>query len=144
MSNGELKFLIKWGPSRPLCAGCGAPLDLTSAAPGTDGVVPCRCGASTTTFPPPPWLTAVEPDALQLFGAVKEGAPAGSESVGLREERSPISFTCPDCGANLKIGPESPRVVDCQYCKADLYLPDPLWRALHPVKKRVPWFVAYR
>src|ERR1700674_4124952 len=39
MSDGERRFLVSWGPQRPICVGCGALLDLTKAPPGTDGEV---------------------------------------------------------------------------------------------------------
>lgn len=137
-------FSIGWGPQRPVCSGCNGLLDLSTTPPGTDGAIRCACGASTTTFPPPPWLLAIEPHVLQVFGAARSlGAPAG-RSVEPAAERRPVSFGCPDCGANLKITTESPRVLACGFCKADLFLPDPLWRTLHPVKKRSPWVVAFR
>jgi len=138
-------FSIGWGPQRPLCS-CGALLDLNAAPPGTDGAIRCTaCGASTTTFPPPAWLLAIEPNALQLFGAARPHAAApGSKAVDPTAERRPVSFACPDCGANLKITTDSPRVLECSFCKSDLFLPDPLWRALHPVKKRSPWVLAFR
>src|SRR5262249_39334239 len=79
-------FSIGWGPQRPVCS-CGALLDLSRAAPGTDGAIPCACGASTTTFPPPPWLLAVEPDALQLFGAARPFHPSAGHSVEAAVER---------------------------------------------------------
>jgi hypothetical protein len=151
LTEGQLKnstivagatFSIGWGPQRPICS-CGAPLDLSKTPPGTDGAIRCACGASTTTFPPPAWLLAVEPDALQVFGAARPFQPGGA-SVDAAAERRPVSFACPDCGGNLKITTESPRVLACGFCKADLFLPDPLWRALHPVKKRTPWVVAFR
>ena len=135
-------FAIGWGPQRPVC-GCGALLDLSTTPPGTDGMIRCACGVSTTTFPPPPWLLAVEPGALQLFGAARTFQPSGV-GVDPAVERRPVSFGCPDCGANLKITTDSPRVLECTFCKTDLFLPDPLWRALHPVKKRSPWVIAFR
>jgi len=142
---GEATMFVKWGPQRPVCTGCGETLDVSAVSPGKNGVVHCtQCGHPMNTFPPPPWLLAIEPDALQLFGAVREsGAPMGA-SVAVPEEARPVSFACPDCGANLKINASAPRVLACGYCKADLYLPDPLWRALHPVKKRMPWYVTFR
>jgi hypothetical protein len=144
LSQGERKFLVSWGPQRPVCVGCGAWLDLTRAAPGTDGEVPCACGRTTTTFPPPEWLAKDDPSILQLFGAPR-AAPSGSGSAQVVESALRlVSFACPDCGANLKVTPESARVLRCSYCQADSFLPDPLWRALHPVKKRTPFFVAFR
>jgi Zn finger protein HypA/HybF involved in hydrogenase expression len=135
---------VGWGPQRPQCAGCGALLDLNAAPPGTHGSIRCpACGVSTSTFPPPAWLLAVVPEALQIFGATSASTPAGAK-VEVPAERRPVSFACPECGANLKITAESPRILACAFCKVDLYLPDALWRSLHPVKRRSPWVVAFR
>jgi hypothetical protein len=145
LQSGEQRFLIGWGPQRPLCAGCGTVLDLASAPPGTTGDVPCACGHTTPTFPPPPWLAKADASILQLFGA-PHARPAGAASPVQSNQSgvSLVSYACPDCGANLKISPETPRVTRCHYCQADSYLPDGLWRALHPVKKRPPFYVAFR
>ena len=144
MGGGSGTLSVGWGPQRPLCSGCGTLLELSEAPPGTDGAIRCTaCGGSTTTFPPPAWLSAVEPAAMQIFGAAREGVPAG-QPVGAPVATRPVSFTCPDCGANLKVAEDTPRILGCSFCKADLFLPDPLWRTLHPVKKRVPWVVAFR
>ena len=142
MSDGERRFLVSWGPQRPVCVACGALLDLKHAPPGTDGEVPCACGKTTTTFPPPAWLAESDPSILQIFGAPRD-RPSGAAST-VETAISPISFACPDCGANLKITVESTRVLRCAYCQADSFLPDALWRAIHPVKKRTPFFVAFR
>jgi hypothetical protein len=142
LSSGEQKFLVSWGPQRPVCTSCGALLDLSLAPPGTDGEVPCECGKTTSTFPPPPWLAEADPTVLQIFGAPRERpsmappVPEGGQSA--------VSFACPDCGANLKVTPDAPRILRCHYCQSDSYLPDALWRALHPVKKRTPFVVAFR
>jgi hypothetical protein len=146
MGGGTAGFSVGWGPQRPVCAGCGALLDLSAAPPGTEGEIRCAaCGASTTTFPPPSWLAAVVPEALQIFGAARSiGGPGANPIEAPRDAARPISFSCPDCGATLKITMESPRVFSCTFCKADHFLPDALWRALHPVKKRAPWVVAFR
>jgi hypothetical protein len=53
-------------------------------------------------------------------------------------------MACMGCGAALGITVESPRITTCEYCQVENFLPDPLWRRLHPVKKRVPWYVRYR
>ncbi len=143
--SGEKRLLVSWGPQRPLCIHCGALLDLSTAPPGTDGEVPCACGGTTPTFPPPPWLAQGDPSVMQIFGAPRQAppgvAPAESHTqTGL----SLVSFACPDCGANLKVTTDSPRVLRCSYCQSDSFLPDALWRALHPAKKRTPFYVAFR
>jgi hypothetical protein len=143
--SGEQRFLVSWGPQRPLCIACGALLDLTAAPPGTTGTIACACGHANPTFPPPPWLAQSDPSILQIFGAPHEastGVPAAAQ-VGA-PALDLVSFACPDCGANLKVTPDSARVLRCTYCQCDSYLPEPLWRALHPVKKRTPFYVAFK
>jgi predicted RNA-binding Zn-ribbon protein involved in translation (DUF1610 family) len=152
LTSGERRLLISWGPQRPLCIHCGALLDLSAAPPGTDGEVRCACGGTTPTFPPPPWLAESDPGVMQIFGAPPEGPPGFASFSALAVQAAPraqtglslVSFACPDCGANLKVTPDSPRVLRCSYCKADSFLPDALWHALHPVRKRTPFYVAFR
>jgi hypothetical protein len=145
LTSGERRLLVSWGPQRPLCIHCGALLDLSAAPPGTDGRVQCACGGTTPTFPPPHWLAESDPGVMQIFGAPREGPP-GFASAAPRAQTGlgPVSFACPDCGANLKVTPDSPRVLRCSYCQADSFLPDALWHALHPVRKRPPFYVAFR
>jgi ribosomal protein S27E len=132
-------FHVKWGPQRPLCAKCNGFVDYMSRPAGFDGDIFCRgCGHGTPTYPVPDWLRKHQPQAFQIFGAPREGAAAPAV-----EKPNPISFQCPDCGANLKIAAEDQRVVTCKFCKADLFLPAALWIALHPKKKRTPWYVAF-
>lgn len=139
---GALSFHVRMGRAAPTCSACDHPLDLASLQPGMDGEVRCACGHATPTFPPPEWLRELDPTVVQILNAEREGAALKSP-VSAQADR-PVSFGCPDCGANLKITMESPRILACQYCKADLYLPDPLWRALHPVKKRSAWYMAFK
>ncbi len=141
---GDQSFYIRYGQMRPVCAGCETPLDLYASPPGTDGDVGCgQCGQSMSTFPPPQWLLKVEPEALQIFGAVRESELMRGPAVETAQALHPVTFGCPECGGNLKITHESPRILDCTYCKNSLYLPDALWRALHPVRKRTAWYVAF-
>lgn len=137
----EWTFNLRIGPQSPKCAGCEKPLDVASMPAGMDGDLPCPCGHLTPTFPAPHWLREADPHAIQLFNAQREDTAAKSP-VTARADR-PVSFGCPDCGANLKIKVESPRILECQYCKTDLFLPDALWRALHPVRKRAAWYVQF-
>ncbi len=138
---GLLPMNVRMQQQWPLCAECERPLQLEGVAPGMDRDVPCACGHATPTFPAPAWLAQLDPQAAQLFDAEREGVERKAPVVP--QASHPVSFGCPDCGANLKITTESPRILPCQYCKADLFLPDPLWRALHPVKKRRPWYLAF-
>lgn len=143
LTNGELRLLVRWGPSRPMCPGCGAPMAAESVPPGGDGRLSCPCGGSIPTFPVPAWLRQVVPAAVQLFGATRESDPEHLPSVENSPAHRPVLFGCPRCGAGLDVGAESPRILTCRYCDSDLYLPDALWHALHPVKKRTPFWVCF-
>lgn len=137
--SGSASFHVKWGPQRPLCSACGALLELGSVAPGFDGDVACsKCNAPNPTFPAPAWLREADPKAVQVFGAPRAGVVAAPQ-----EKPKPVSFACPDCGANLKISADDQRVVTCQYCQGDVFLPASLWLALHPKRKRTPWYVTF-
>ncbi len=147
LRDGELQLLVRWGPSRPSCPACAKPLPVDAVPPGGDGKLACTCGENVETFPPPQWLADIVPEIVQLFGARREGVPAGATAVSAAEAASsakPVLWSCPRCGAGLDIDAESPRILTCRYCESDLYLPDPLWHALHPVKKRAPFWIALR
>jgi len=141
LRSSELDVTMRFGPQPPLCAACGARMDLSTCKPEMEGNIFCgKCGAPMGTFPAPEWLRAVDKTVRQIFGAPR--APAG-QRIATADAAKPVSFSCPDCGGHLKITAESPRVVACSYCAADLFVPDALWRAIHPLKKRSPWYVAF-
>lgn len=52
-------------------------------------------------------------------------------------------MTCPQCGAALHLTAGSQRTTSCQFCNVDVFLPDDLWRRLHPVKVVQPWWVRF-
>src|SRR5258708_39741314 len=52
-------------------------------------------------------------------------------------------MTCPQCGGALHIPADTNRTTTCQFCSVDFYLPDDLWRRLHPVKVVEPWCVRF-
>ena len=145
LTSGEIRVLVRWGPQAPLCSSCNAPLAADSVAQGSSGALQCACGSSTSTFPVPSWLTAVEPNALQLFGTTPEdvsGSPEPAPEV--QQVARPVMFICPQCGASLRVGSDTARILTCSYCDTDVYLPDPLWRSLHPVRKRSSWWVRFK
>jgi hypothetical protein len=135
-------FHLRMGPQPPTCTACDHPVDVSAITPGTEGEIACSCGHAMPTFPAPAWLREVHPSAVQLFNAARE--QGATKAPVTPQVNRPVSFGCPDCGANLKVTIDSPRILECQYCKTDLFLPDPLWRALHPVRKRSAWYVAFK
>ncbi len=53
-----------------------------------------------------------------------------------------IVFSCPKCGGALNVD-GSERVIKCEYCTSDVYIPDSLWLRLHPVKTVETWYIGY-
>lgn len=93
-------------------------------------------------FDPPDWLAPLVPSLRRCFGdEPPERAEPGAAPVQVEGAGKPVSMSCPECGAGLKITSEMPRTSTCQYCSADFYLPDDLWLRLHPAVKASRWYV---
>ncbi len=135
ITDGELRLLVRWGPQRPTCVSCGAAFAADRVAPGATAELPCGCGVALSVAAPPAWLREVVPSAIQLAEA---SAPAPVPS-----QTRPVFFPCPQCAASMTISAETPRISTCAYCDTDSYLPDSLWRALHPVRRRTPFWIAF-
>lgn len=121
----------------PKCGSCNAALPAANVPTGTEGASFCpSCGDDIKTYPAPQWLREVCPSVVQVFGT----DPAGDLAPSAKDVK-PITFLCPDCGGNLKITAKHERVITCDYCDNDCYLPDGLWRRLHPVRTRTWWYV---
>jgi hypothetical protein len=84
------------------------------------------------------------PTAVQIY-AVDPGAGAAGAGAAphVEDAARPVVMACPHCGGALRLSGESERLVPCQFCKADVYLPDDLWRRLHPAKTVREWFVRF-
>lgn len=121
----------------PICSSCDAVLEgVDSIATGTDGSFHCAaCGVSHETFPAPKNLHS---SALQIFLGTRS---AEQLTEVARTDTKPVLFDCTNCGGNLKITAATSRVLTCEYCDADLFLPQALWNVLHPIKKRRAFWV---
>lgn len=132
----------------PQCSKCqrGVPIGQYLPYHGATTTLACPfCNAPLPTFPVPSWLRALLPTAVQVFGADPgvANAEAGLD-LRLNQARSqPVVMACPNCGGGLSIDEDSPRTVPCEYCNASVFLPDDLWRRMHPVKTMQRWTLTY-
>jgi hypothetical protein len=138
----------------PACEKCGAPYPPERIS-GHDAVdfFCVACGDPASTYPRPAWLSTevrtarqiilTEPrgPALHANGAVNGGVNGGA--VAVPDAPRPVLMLCPGCGGPLSVGAQSPRTTRCGHCTADVYLPDDLWRRLHPAKTMREWFVRF-
>src|SRR5262249_37196322 len=56
---------------------------------------------------------------------------------------APVIMRCPECGGSLRVTSDSARTIACDHCNNNVYLPDDLWRSLHPVKRAAFWTIAW-
>lgn len=124
---------------RPICSACDEDLEAADQVKtGTDGTFRCGCGAVHDTFPAPKHMQG---GAAQIFLGVREKEQLRPSKDAAAK---PVLFNCTNCGGNLKVTTDASRILTCEYCDVDLYLPQALWNALHPVKKRRAFWVRTR
>ena len=130
----------------PQCRMCEKHFPFDAALIGQDVTINCpHCGHSVATYPPPDWLKKELPAVSQVIGGDREEAD-GKPGVDLeqKEETSrPVVLSCPNCGGGLKVTSDSQRLIPCEHCNSDVYLPDGVWRRLHPVDMVAPWTLVY-
>jgi DNA-directed RNA polymerase subunit RPC12/RpoP len=142
LASGGRKYVYYVSLEQPRCPGCKQELVLDAVDPAADRTVGCpECGHVAATFPAPDWLRAELPRARQLFCAAAEGEDEAAEPEPAALK--PVMMTCLHCGGTLEVTSETDRIVACQFCDTDHYLPDALWRRLHPLKKRTPWYLYF-
>jgi hypothetical protein len=130
------RFGYRLAVDAPRCTGCGNALELQAAL--ADPEVHCtQCGQAARFSKVPDWFAELAPRARLLFGVPDEAVEQQTAPAALH----PVLMSCLNCGAKLEIKSDTERVTTCAYCEADHYVPDDVWRRLHPTKKRTPWYV---
>lgn len=134
---------VTWRAEAPRCAKCNGALPVDRVEVGTDGSIECPvCQHANTTYPAPVAVSDLLPSIRQVYCGEREGGDGG-QAVVERDAEKPVILSCPQCKGSLKITARSDRMVPCEYCGADVYLPDDLWKRLHPVKTASDWYVRY-
>jgi len=143
---GGQKIVYEIKREMPHCEKCGTPLEVAAWPVGTSYDVACTgCGDPASTEPVPPWLGQTAPNAKQLYRIDPDPHLGGSNRVALPVPSAPkpVALACPSCGAGLRISADHPRLTPCEYCGADVYLPDAVWHQLHPVRVVRPFYVRF-
>jgi Zn finger protein HypA/HybF involved in hydrogenase expression len=134
--------------AKPKCRQCDQVVDITEQLGQTElrTMIPCsQCGTGLPTYPAPEWLRAQLPAIRQVFGGDPEPGSEAGLALDVESERAPkpIAMTCPQCAGALMITAADERMIECRYCTTSVFLPDELWRRLHPVKTMSAWTVSY-
>lgn len=132
---------------KPHCYDCEKPFSDYKSYIGKDSKIICKhCGKSMYTFPAPKWLKKVLPMVVQIISTERDDEKESSAVLDLKANDSsqkPVIFSCPSCSAVLSINAKTERILNCEHCDADIYMPDPIWNRLHPVKIICPWTIIY-
>lgn len=146
---GEFEHELTATRSVPVCRSCGKPLDVPKRIDSVQSLVCPHCSTENTAGPVPEWLASVVPEAAVLVNAtLRDQSGGGTDMAGDAAGRSdsaggkPVYFTCPACKGGLKVDGSS-RLVTCEFCGADIYLPDDLWLRMHPVATVSTWYIGY-
>ncbi|MBW2263599.1 MAG: hypothetical protein JRG91_16680 [Deltaproteobacteria bacterium] len=108
-----------------------------------DDVICPACGHGNTTYPAPEWLGDALPSARQVYCGERPAAAGDAAVLDVDDGAKPVILSCPQCKGSLKVSSRSDRLVPCEYCGSDVYLPDDLWKRLHPVKTSSTWYVRF-
>ncbi len=139
---GGREVALEAGGGPPACHACGAAIPEEDALAGADaGSVACGgCGAPTLLRVPPRALAIAGFRLLVGEDGTQLAAPGGAAVRAPGAAPRPVAFHCPTCGGVLRVD-GSARLVTCEYCSGAAYLPDDLWRLLHPAPPVRTWYL---
>jgi hypothetical protein len=129
---------------KPECGKCSASLSVDADDAAAMKSYACAsCGAEALGFPAPAWLKTHVSTATWVTVTDATAMPGADTKKAAADATHVVTLPCTQCGAPLHVTGDSERTVPCEFCKTDVYLPDDLWRRLHPVKTMSPWFVRF-
>lgn len=136
---GHFNMNMTYAKMVPYCMDCKRDFEMDDDWDSCPMVTCPQCGSTSPVQHAPEWLSGVLPKADLVVGAWPED---GGETP-LKEVSGPVAYSCPQCAGSLMID-GSTRIIECDYCSTNVYLPDDLWLALHPVRKKTRWFIGLR
>jgi hypothetical protein len=138
MTGGGTWELV-YGNQLPRCGSCKATFPEQALGFAERGWAICvACGKRFGIRPAPPSLAKLGAVALVNEDAAQIAGSSTGEAMSVPVAKNPVVFSCPRCSGALTVD-GSTRLVRCQYCSSDVYLPDDLWQRLHPVTVVSRW-----
>ncbi|TFG64393.1 MAG: hypothetical protein E4H36_03125 [Spirochaetales bacterium] len=142
LMGGDGTFNYTYHRISPRCGSCGKSLEISS--PAENSAFRCGgCGKLYHVAAVPEEYAKEVPSAR--FSITPEPLPESAagkadENNGKKPEK-PVVMACPQCGVALSLTAAAGRITGCRYCGAEVYVPDPVWLRLHPVKTAEDWIV---
>jgi ribosomal protein L37AE/L43A len=139
---GQFQFSTMYGNQKARCEKCKEPVPEEKIAGFTEvGIYKCaKCDNDVSVRPAPGFLTAKFPQVKYLVAEDENMLAKNDKGYEPPNNVKPVIFTCPSCGGALKVD-GSDRMMECEFCKNTIYLPDDLWFRLHPPKVIERWYL---
>ena len=143
LMSGSGTFKYSYWRLEPRCYSCKKPLTIPEKP--DNAVIKCsECGALSYVFPAPDWLLKKVPSARYFCTPQPYSEKKSDKNLEIDESsEKPIVISCPKCAGALTVSAQSERIMKCEYCNSEVYVPDSVWRRLHPVRKTEEWFVSF-
>lgn len=144
LMSGSGTFKYGYWSLPPRCSGCKKVLELPGDELESDITCP-ECGRLYHAFPAPSWLVEQVPSAALCVTSGPVPGHEGEEVLEVDESSSrPVVMSCPKCAGALSVSSSSERIMECGYCSSEVYVPDEVWKRLHPVRTAEEWFVGFQ
>lgn len=141
---GNYKYSMVRGRLRPRYQGTKEEIEEDAILAGLkmSYVTHPETGEKTSVRELPPMYSSEFAGVVALIGEESSLIPGENEGIAIEvaDSSQPVAFECPQCGGNLVVSGER-RLETCKYCETRVYLPDDLWRILHPIKTKRTWFL---
>jgi hypothetical protein len=142
LMGGGGTFEYRYWRLEPRCSSCETPLPKPDL--NADETISCtKCGTAHEVYPAPEWLKELVPSAVQCYSAEREHPEGSRPEVQVDESAKPVVMNCPQCGGALRITALSERILACEYCEVEVYVPDAIWTRLHPARSTEEWFLVF-
>jgi hypothetical protein len=139
---GEYTFNLLYGKQDARCDECKTVIDINAIKIITNkSTYECKkCKSMIQLRPAPEFVNKKFPSAKWVVGEDSNLIITGKKKHKIPEAAKPVLFTCPSCAGNLEID-GTDRMVICEFCDSQIYLPDDLWFRLHPAKMIDRWYL---
>ena len=144
LMSGGGTFKYSYWRLEPRCSSCKKPLSIPEVQ--DNSIHRCaECEAPYYLLSIPEWLQKPVPSAR--FCCTLQPPPKGdTDDKGIEideDSTKPVVMSCHQCAGALSVSARSERIMECSYCNSEVYVPDAIWKRLHPVRKTEEWFVCF-
>lgn len=136
------KVMVDYGMSDVVCVACNNLIsdDVFEEIEQSKDHECSNCGSRFFIRRIPNAVKNIFPGATFIAGEDPHQITGRESDFKEDDGNKPVVLRCPSCASNLKID-GTKRLIPCEFCSSNIYLPDDLWFELHPPRKTKSWFV---